>query len=370
MKFNDFLGNKVSMLGMGTMRLPCHGTGALDLDAGAALIRKGIDGGINYIDTAYFYHEGKAEVSVGMAVKGVRDKAFIADKSPSWMYKSENGFMEIFEEQLRRLDTDYIDFYLFHALDRGGMERMVKYKVWEHAQDLKRQDVIKHFGFSFHDTYDIYERAWKEYPWEFSQIQMNYLDIEHQAGIKGVQLSGRLNKPLIIMEPLLGGRLGAHMPAAIAEGFRKLNPARTPAEFALRFLAEMPEVTVILSGMSTEEQLAQNIALFSKIDSDRLNAVENEYLKDIRKHWDTAMLIPCTKCGYCAPCPCGVDIPACFEAFNTVCRAAADHDAAHKLYKALKESGKSADKCAACGACETHCPQGIKIIEKLREIKL
>ncbi|MDF2951373.1 MAG: aldo/keto reductase [Anaerocolumna sp.] len=314
---NNKNGDELSILGFGCMRLPVKG-GNIDEPRAIAMIRDSIDKGINYFDTAYFYHSGKSESFLGKALSGgYREKVKIATKLPPFMvYKLEHG-KKIFSTQLEKLQTDYIDYYLLHMLtDKPMFDRMVSLGVLEWLEQLKAEGKIKNLGFSFHGSKTDFELIVKAYPWDFCQIQYNYLDENNQATKSGLQLAASMGIPVIVMEPLRGGRLVNHLPAKVIDAFKSYNKERSNVEWALRWVWNHPEVHVVLSGMSTEEQLAENIRIANEAYPDSLTIEELDIFDKVKQTMAELTKVSCTACGYCMPCPAGVNIPGCFSVYN------------------------------------------------------
>ncbi len=353
-------GARVSALGFGAMRMPTLPDGAIDEPAAIALIRAAIDGGVNYVDTAYFYHNGKSESLVGKALRdGYRERVYVATKSPVALLNSPEDFDRILSEQLARLDIPYVDFYLFHALDRDEWRKKVLgFHLIPRIEAARAAGKIRHIGFSFHDDNDAFHEIVDGYDgWEFCQIQFNYVDIGNQAGLEGLQYAASKGLGVIVMEPLLGGRL-----AVPPESVRRILPeSKTPVEWALDFVWDRPETSLLLSGMSNAQQVEDNLVYASRGTAGMLTEEDKAMLEEAHIAFETMAKVPCTGCAYCMPCPFGVDIPGVFRAYN---RTAASMDEARKLYETL-EGG--ADRCRACHKCEKICPQHIAISRRLAE---
>lgn len=350
-------GVTVSALGFGAMRLPMLNENEVDSEQAIAMIRHAIDEGVNYVDTAYPYHQGESEKIVGRALKdGYREKVFLATKSPMWKLEKPEDFETILDEQLEKLQTDHIDFYLLHALSRDRLEEKIKgFGLIERMEKARAQGKIKYLGFSFHDSYDVFQDIIDYYDgWDFCQIQYNYIDIEHQAGLKGLRYAASKGLDVIIMEPLLGGKLAnpaAHVKKALPEG-------KTPVEHALDFLWDQPEVGVVLSGMSDKKQVEDNLLFAGRSQVGMVTQEERQAYKKAKEIYDSMALVGCTGCRYCMPCPFGLEIPDIFSYYNMT--------AAHREEEAKEGYGKLAVKaadCKACRHCEKECPQMIKISE-------
>lgn len=371
MQYRDFgrTGARVSALGFGAMRLPTAG-GAADIDEAAAIemIRYGIDHGINYVDTAYVYHEGQSEVVVGKALQdGYRQKVHVATKLPVWDVKKLADCDRFLNEQLTRLKTEQIDFYLLHSLQKKHWPRVRELGVLDWAKRAKREGRIGALGFSFHDDVETFKQIVDAHDWAFCQIQYNYLCEDVQAGAKGLEYAAAKGLAVVIMEPLFGGTLANPPPAARAL-WDSAAPKREPVDMALQWLWNKPEVSVVLSGMSTLEQVKQNIASAERSGIGSLSAEDLQLIARVRAAYADLSPVPCTKCGYCLPCPTGVNIPGNFELFN---QAALLQGNSAGLAKALYDSMAATERaaaCSECGECEEQCPQHIPIREELKKV--
>jgi predicted aldo/keto reductase-like oxidoreductase len=369
---NNKNGDELSILGFGCMRFPMKGAN-IDEPRAIAMIRSSIEKGVNYFDTAYFYHGGKSEPLLGEALSGgYRERVKIATKLPPFMVSKLEGAKKIFENQITKLKTDYIDYYLLHMLtDKPTFDRMVSIGVMDWLEQLKREGVIKNIGFSFHGGKTDFEQIVTAYPWDFCQIQYNYLDENNQATKSGLQLAHSLGIPVIVMEPLRGGRLVNNLPPQVVEEFQNYDPKRSSAEWALRWIWNHPEVTVILSGMSDEQQIAENIKIAETADADTLTEEELEVFEHVKKIMLEKTKVPCTACGYCMPCPFGVNIPGCFSAYNDK-YLLGDKQHRFKYMQTLGVMSKQpayASLCTECGKCEKHCPQNIEVRKQLKIVK-
>jgi predicted aldo/keto reductase-like oxidoreductase len=321
---------------------------------------------VNYFDTAYPYHDGKSEIITGKALDRYdRASYYLATKLPVWMVESVADAGRLFDEQLKKLNKDYIDFYLLHALDRGKFDKLVSQGVLELMDKLKEEEKIRYLGFSFHDDYEAFEHILEYRDWDFCQIQLNYMDTDTQAGMKGYKLTEKHNIPLIIMEPVKGGSL-ANLPESASNYFSAIHPSKSMASWALRWVASLPNVKVILSGMSNEQQVADNLDTFENfkaLDETEQNAVINvaEALKSRVKNG-------CTGCAYCMPCPFGVDIPGNFRAWNEFGMYQNEGEVRWFWEKGIKDAAK-AKNCAECGQCEEACPQKLSIREDLKKVQ-
>lgn len=357
-------GVDVSVLGFGCMRLPMiEGEDRIDEQEAIRIIREGIDSGINYLDTAFFYHNGESERLVGKAVAdGYREKAYIATKLPLGEVKCEEDVERIFATQLEKLGVDYVDFYLLHAVNNDAWEnKVLKFDVLPKIEKLISERKIKHFGFSFHDDLDIFKKIIDAYDgFEFCQIQFNYIDTDYQAGIEGLEYAASKGLGVIVMEPLLGGKLAAPH-ESVAEC---LGNSRTPVEWALDFVWNRPEVSMLLSGMGSEKMVTENIGYACKAESGMLGADDLQTLRDAKAVFDELTAVNCTGCEYCMPCPFGVEIPKVFAAYNNITTGG------RRLVKEIMPDIEYiAERCQKCGKCVKACPQQIDIPEKLRKIK-
>jgi hypothetical protein len=370
------LGVKPSLIGFGAMRLPIvdGDNNKINEEKSIEMIRYAIDNGVNYVDTAFNYHGGNSEELVAKALAdGYREKVFLATKNPSWLSEKPGDWTDNLDIQLKRLDCGHIDFYLQHALDKARFDNLVKNNFFEEAMKAKAEGKIKYFGFSFHDSYEVFEEIINAYDWDFCQIQLNYLDEDYQAGMKGLKLAASKNMGVIIMEPLRGGKLADKMPEDIVSEFEKLPVKRSNVEWALRWVANHPEVSLLLSGMHTMEQVKENIRICSQEDmvpDKALTNEEQEMIKSIADAWNKRILVNCTACNYCMPCPVGVQIPDCFSAYNVYGSAVASAESkAKQQYASIVENGGGASQCIVCGQCAAACPQNISVPDRLAELE-
>jgi hypothetical protein len=374
MQFRKF-GNldwKASVLGFGCMRLPTvdgnpYGPNINEAEA-IHMIRHALEGGVNYFDTAYIYHEGRSETVLGKALAGCRDLAKIATKCPVWMIQQEADFDCLLNEQLSRLQTDHIDFYLLHALSKSRWNDIVlKYKLLARAAAALRDGRIRHLGFSFHDDYESFPDIINGCDrWTFCQIQYNYMDTENQAGAKGLKLAAARGLAVVVMEPLLGGRL-ARPPSSIQQVIERAAVKRSPADWALQWLWDQPEVSVVLSGMSNVDQVEANLASASRARSHSFQAADRELIAELQHKYRERSAIPCTKCHYCMPCPNGVNIPGNFELYNEAFLHE-DIPTARFKYQIFIPEPARASACVACHDCDDKCPQKIPISEWMPKV--
>lgn len=360
MKYRTLAGERVSVIGFGCMRFPLTSRDAADIDIEKSkeMISCAINGGVNYFDTAYVYHNQKSEEFLAQALGERRKDVFIATKCPTWEVKCEEDFDRLLNEQLRRLNTDYIDFYLVHALDKDRFDNIVvKFNLIEKLKRAKAEGKINHIGFSFHDDLNTFKRIIDSSSvWEFAQIQLNYINTEYQAGLEGLEYAHSKGLDVIIMEPMLGGRL------AVPNKFvaDALSKDKTPVEWALDFLWNREEVSLLLSGMNQIEQVRSNMEYADKAEVGMLGDADLNMLREAKAVFEKYAFVPCTKCAYCMPCPFGLDIPGIFEMYNA---SASQHDMDEE-YKKLRVK---ADKCRQCHKCESVCPQSIRITEELKK---
>jgi uncharacterized protein len=367
MKYRKFgsLDWEASLLGFGAMRFPVidGDSSKIDEEKATAMIRHAIDNGVNYVDTAYPYHGGNSEPVVGRILQdGYREKVRLATKMPSWLIKEAADFDRYLDEQLERLQTDTIDFYLLHALSAGHWPPLRDNDVFKWAEKALSDGRIQHLGFSFHDKYELFEELIDATDlWTFCQIQYNYMDIEEQAGTKGLKYAASKGLAVVIMEGLLGGRL-AKAPASVQKIWDSTPVERKPVDWALRWLWDQPEVSLVLSGMTEMSQLEENLVIADSAEIGCLTVEDHARIAMVTEEYRRLSPIPCTKCEYCLPCPEGVDIPGNIDVFNN-----------GVMYESFKEMGQiytlyvnddaKADNCIACRECEDKCPQSIPISE-------
>jgi len=362
----------LSILGFGCMRLPTK-NGSIDEPRSIEMIHHAIENGVNYFDTAYIYQNGKSEILLGKALAGgYREKVRIATKLPPFMVTRLDGAKKIFATELSRLQTDYIDYYLLHMLTEKGMfDRMVKLGILTWMEEQKASGAIRNIGFSFHGTKAAFEDIVQAYPWDFCQIQYNYMDENNQAGTSGLLLAASLGIPVIAMEPLRGGKLVNNLPAQSKAAFAEGDSSRTPAEWAIRWVWNHPEVTVLLSGMSDEAQLEENIRIAADAQANALTEKELDVFRRVKEELLAKTKVPCTACGYCMPCPFGVDIPGCFSSYNDkyLMPGSSSRFQYMQALGALSAKPGVASRCTQCGKCESHCPQNIAIRAELKNVR-
>jgi len=355
---------RVSALGFGCMRLPTKGRHEdIDEPAATKMLRYAIDHGLNYVDTAYPYHGGNSERFLGRALQdGYREKVRLATKLPTWLVKAPEDFDRYLNEQLERLQTAHLDFYLLHSLNQGSWHKVQDLGVLQWAGSAIADGRIRYLGFSFHDKYEAFQEIVDASDqWTFCQIQYNYMDVENQAGTRGLQYAASKGLAVVIMEPLLGGKL-VNPPQPIQALWDTATRQRSPADWALQWLWNQPEVSLVLSGMSAIEQVQENVASADRAGIDPLTAEELALFDQVRVRYRALCPIPCTKCGYCMPCPNGVNIPRNFEVYNE--GAMYDKpDAARQAYTMWVPENERASQCIQCRQCEELCPQSIPISE-------
>ncbi len=361
---------KVSALGFGCMRLPTidGNNGQIDEKQAAEMLLYAIDQGVNYIDTAYPYHGGTSEGFVGRTLEGsYRDKVKLATKLPSWKIEKSADFDFYLNEQLERLKTDQIDFYLLHSLNEKLWKTIDGIGVLSWIEKVKADGRIKQIGFSFHDEYPVFKSIVDAYDkWDFCLIQHNFMDVDYQAGTKGLQYAAARGMGVVIMEPLRGGRL-VDPPQPVQKIWDGADVQRSAAEWSLQWLWNQPEVSLVLSGMSTLQQVKENISSASRSGIGNLTSVEQDLVMQAKATYEGFQLIPCTSCGYCIPCPEGVDIPHILKIYN-------DGIMYDKLEQAKTDyqmwvpAENKADLCVVCGDCEEKCPQDIPISDWMATI--
>ncbi len=369
MKYRDFgkLGIKGSAFGLGCMRFngTASGDSIIDEQKAVALIRRAIDGGVTYMDTAYVYLDRTSEIVLGKALRdGYREKVTIATKMPMEYVHDRAEMQALLDEELGKLQTDHIDFYLMHGINRAKWEYFKSIGAREFFEDMKREGKIRYKCFSFHGPYGDFEHIINDWDWDMVQIQYNLMDVDNQAGTRGLELAGRLGIPVVIMEGLLGGRL-AKAPDNVQALYDAFPVKRTPVEWAFRWLCNHPEVATVLSGCNEAEQIDDNLRIFDTVEPGIMPAEELKLMEDVRSAYLSRTRIGCTGCRYCMPCPNGVDIPGVFAGWNNVSLYGVDPKADWGLNQ-IREKGAGADNCVACGACEAACPQHLGIIEGLK----
>jgi len=367
MQYRDFgsLDFHVSALGFGTMRLPTGGK-KIDREQAVKMIRYAIDHGVNYVDTAWPYHEGESEIVVGEALQdGYRQRVKLATKLPLWSVKDADNATEHLDKQLEKLQTDHIDCYLLHSLNHDLWEKCKKLSLVDWIVRARDEGKINYIGFSFHDDYDLFQEIIDFYNWDFCQIQYNYVDTEFQAGRRGLQYAANQGVAVVIMEPLRGGNLADKIPAVVRDLINESGVNRTPVDLALQWLWNQPEVSVVLSGMSNMQQVVENVESAS---NSGVNTLTEKELEVVDRAADAFRKVPvkCTACGYCLPCPNGVKIPGNFQTYNEA-KMYNLKDEKREVYMNWPEAER-ASGCVACRQCEDSCPQNLKITDLLKDV--
>ena len=366
----DKYGNQLSILGFGCMRFP-QKLGRIDMEETERELMTAFEAGVNYYDTAYIYPGSEAAVGEIFEKNQIREKVYIATKLPHYLVKSIADLDKIFEEELRRLRTDYVDYYLMHMLtDTETWDRLKKLGIEEWIAKKKESGAIRQLGFSYHGNSEMFCALVDAYDWDFCQIQYNYMDEHSQAGRRGLYHANQKGIPVIIMEPLRGGKLVNRLPDSAKKIFEEYKIKRTPAQWAFRWLWNQPEVTVVLSGMNSDEMVRDNIQTASTVEVGELGEDEEQMLKEVVKAINAKMKVGCTGCGYCMPCPKGVDIPGTFAAYN---RRYAEGKfwsfIEYVMCTSLRKNSTAASNCIKCGKCEKHCPQNIEIRKHLDDAR-
>jgi hypothetical protein len=372
MEYRTWPGKDVStsLLGFGCMRLPTREDGKIDEPRAEALLNRARDAGVNYFDTAYPYHGGESEPFVGRVIaKWPRDSFYLATKMPVWKANSLADAQKIFAEQLERLGVEYFDFYLLHALHADRYQKAKELGIVDWLWEQKAAGRIRNFGFSFHDKFQALDTILRDQPWDFCQLQYNYIDraeeADTQAGDEGYQLAEQLNIPVVVMEPIKGGTL-ANLPDEAAAPLRAQDPAASMASWALRWVGTHPDVKVILSGMSAEDQVADNLATFGQFKP--LSDAENAAVEQAAAVLRSRIRVGCTGCAYCMPCPMGVDIPENFRFWNRLAMFG-QTDAIRTSWQTRWDEKEKAKNCVRCGKCEAACPQHLPIRDRLAQLQ-
>jgi predicted aldo/keto reductase-like oxidoreductase len=372
MQYVDYgkTGMKVSRFGFGCMRFPKNkvdGISVIDQDETTRMVRYAIEKGVNYFDTAHVY--GGSEEALGIALEGgLREKVFIVGKNPVWSTENREDMERLLDEELARLQTTYLDVEFLHALSGDSWQKCLKMGALEFLDDMKKAGKIKHAGFSFHGHIDDFKKIIDAYNWDIVQIQLNFMDVKHQAGVEGMRYATAKGIPVVVMEPLRGGALVDKLPPAVEAAYAEYKIKRSPAEWAFRWLIDQSEVVNVLSGVSTMAQLEENIQIFSENGPGCMTADDKALMEKVVLLFKEHSKVGCTGCGYCMPCPSGVDIPGVFKLYNDT--ALNEYREKAKVSYAKMDSDEkksSALSCTECGLCEPQCPQDIPIINKLKE---
>lgn len=362
--------DKLSILGFGCMRLPLSSEDPADIDQDQfnEMLHYAIDNGVNYVDTAWPYHNEASEPAVGRALSGsYRDKVFLATKLPTWLIESREDMDFYLNEQLKRLQTDHIDYYLVHALTKTRWKKITSHDVFDFLDSARKDGRIRHAGFSFHDELSLFKEIADSYDWDFCQIQYNYMDENYQAGKEGLDYAADKGLGIIVMEPLRGGHLAGKMPKDLEDIWQEHDSNVSPAGWGLRWVWDHEAVTVVLSGMSNFEQVKDNIANAEKGTPGNMSEKDLQMISRVRSIFRDRMRVPCTNCRYCMPCPAGVNIPECFNRLN-IAYMFEDPDFAKATYKIFTRENGKASLCVECGKCEEVCPQQIAIRDNLKEV--
>ena len=364
----DRYGNQLSILGFGCMRFP-QKMGRIDMKETENELMTAFHAGVNYYDTAYIYPGSEAAIGEIFEKNQIREKVYIATKLPHYLIKKYEDLDKLFGEELKRLRTDYVDYYLMHMLtDTDTWNRLKDLGIEEWIAKKKESGAIRQIGFSYHGNSEMFCNLVDAYDWDFCQIQYNYMDEHSQAGRRGLYHAHKKGIPVIIMEPLRGGKLVNRLPDSAKKIFEEYKIKRTPAQWAFRWLWDQPEVTVVLSGMNSDEMVRDNIQTASTVEVGELGEEEQQMLKEVVKAINAKMKVGCTGCGYCMPCPKGVDIPGTFAAYN---RKFAEGKfwsfVDYVICTTLRKNSTAASNCIGCGKCEKHCPQHIEIRKCLKD---
>ena len=363
----DRYGGAVSALGFGCMRLPMR-VGKINMEQSEKLIMRAIEAGVNYFDTAYIYPGSEAALGEILARNHAREKVRVATKLPHYLIRSRDGMEKLFAEELRRLQTSYVDHYLMHMLsDVQTWDKLKAMGIVEWLKEKKESGAIRQIGFSYHGNADMFCQLLDAYDWDFCMIQYNYMDEHSQAGRRGLRYAHAKGLPVFIMEPLRGGKLVSHLPREAMRVFEEHAVKHTPAQWAFRWLWNQPEVTCVLSGMNTMEMLEDNLHTASQTKPGDLAPADEAMLAQVVQAINARVKVGCTGCGYCMPCPKNVDIPGTFSAYN---RRYAEGKfwslVDYAMCTAMRKTSTAASNCIGCGKCEKHCPQGIAIRDELK----
>ncbi len=367
-------GPDISLLGYGCMRFHTKG-GSIDKELAFSQMKLAFDNGVNYYDTAYPYHRGKSEVLLGEFIKkyNIRDKLYIADKLPAFLISKKEQIEKYFSTQIERLDTDYIDFYLMHMLTSlDDWNKLKNFGILDFIDNKMSKGLIKYIGFSFHGRPDEFIKILEDYPWDFCQIQLNYLDENNQAGVAGLRRAEELGIGVVVMEPLRGGALAEKAPDKVKDIVNNYKEKHSPAYWALRFVMNYSGVATVLSGMNEDSHIKENAEVASATTVGSMNDDELQVIEDIKNVYNKLMKVPCTGCNYCMPCPFGVDIPGTFTDYNNIYyfnskSMFAKFQYAGKCVGMLGGTKSGANLCKNCGKCTEHCPQNIDIPTKLSD---
>ena len=361
------LGIKTSAFGLGCMRFngEASGDSTIDEQKAVSLIRRAIDGGVTYLDTAYVYLGKTSEIVLGKALlDGYRDRVTIATKMPAHAVHDRAEMQALLDEELKKLQTDHIDFYLMHGINKETWEYFKSIGAPEFFDDMKREGKIRYKCFSFHGPYSDFEYILNDCDWDMVQIQYNFMDINNQAGTRGLELAGSKGIPVVIMEGLLGGRL-SKAPDNVQALYDAFPVKRSAVEWAFRWLCDHPQVSVVLSGCNEKAQIDENLRIFDTVEPGIMTEEEKQLMDNVRAAYLSRTKIGCTGCRYCMPCPNGVNIPGIFSVWNNVSLYGIKPEQDWQ-FNQIRSKEAGADKCVGCGACEAACPQHLDIIEGLQ----
>ena len=364
-------GLSVSALGFGCMRLPVSecGNSGVNTDEASRIIRYAIDNGVNYIDTAYNYHSRQGENAVGKALAdGYREKVFLATKCPVWLLESPDDFDKYLSEQMDKLATDHVDFYLLHSLNENLWDKAKKLKVLDSMEKACKRGLIRHLGFSFHDNFDVFREIVDAYEWTLTLIHLNYVDDYYQAGLAGMRYAASKGLGVVVMEPLRGGKLAHNVPHDVQAVWDKAKVKRSPAEWGLRWVWNHPEVSCVLSGMNSIDQVIENLHIAGNAEPSSLTDEDLSLISEAKSIYKYRIKIPCTECNYCVPCPNNVAIPDVFSVYNDFFAYGAE-DSSRDNYAYLKKVNADPAACTECKKCEDLCPQHLPITHHLKEAK-
>lgn len=367
--------NRLSILGYGCMRLPTKFGGAIDKEKALEQIRGAIDRGVNYIDTAWPYHMGNSESFLGEYVlkDGYREKVNLATKLPCFTIRKTEAIRDTFKKQLKKLQTDYIDYYLLHSLDGPKWDLMVSLGIIDFMDEVKAAGTVKNMGFSFHGKKADFMRICDGYDFDFAQVQFNIMDEQFQAGIEGINYAAKKGMGIIAMEPLRGGSLVSKMPAGVKKIYDESGYDRSAAEWALRWVWNNPNIQVVLSGMNVDEHIDENINVASEVLPESMDAKEFEIINSVKKSYESIMQVGCTGCSYCMPCPAGINIPAAFSNLNEYHMyskgGARLHHAMHLGLQTDDGKPHWTTDCIDCGECEKKCPQNIPVRQVFKQVQ-
>ena len=366
--------DKLSVLGYGCMRFPMKGS-SIDAQEAKKQVMHAIENGVNYLDTAWPYHKGESESFLGehiLSDKAVREKVYVATKMPCFTISKAEKFDEIFNKQLSKLKIDYVDYYLLHSLSGSTWQKMLSLGITEWMNKVKKEGKVRYMGFSFHGRQEDFVKIADEYDFDFAQVQFNILDENYQAGIKGIEYAAAKGMGVIVMEPLRGGSLTGSIPKEVQEIYDTADIKRKPADWALRWIYNHPQVTLVLSGMNTTEQIDENIKTASVAAPDSLNDKEKKIINGVRNKYLELFTIGCTGCGYCMPCPVGIDIPGVLKSLNNFHMfSKTSARIKYMSYSGIMTAdGKPhfASSCIECGKCEQKCPQSLQIRQGMKQI--